>query len=729
VKFSFSWRVFLVLLPLGLTSAFGQADLRLVCDSISASKSKCGYTNPCAVDSKKWLTRVGETIRSATYDPVFLDGSENGYFVQVSTYNPSNCSSSAGPCSGFGHIHIGGEVAPGDCDYSICLAFCDIPGRGNTQLGRGITAPGFDTPGCSIGDWYCSAASSSVSCSSTVREVVVTIAHPACNPNCARTTGTWTNRLTFSNEYTTEILISTAQGALPAYDGDYNDACSASRDLSVDESSLTIQRFKYKFTFPSAAQPFVIYWVERFTPAGSGSPSDTSRCEPISISTTESSVHELLEPSSNGTITIEDVYVETFDANTATVASGASPSISLDQVGVEKCPYGAYGLTWPESVDITISSCSDGVNWHAVLTGLKGNYSKQFRLYTPLPNNQQEVTGIGGNTTPQNFCAQVTELTALGYCGGYWYMLQAVIDHESVHEGHFLPTLKTVAPPIQAEVQGIIVPDSGQSEGDAVAEIEASPEFEAAKMHARNLWLEQILPLGDVDHHGATAAKEHAVVDPMISWICTYANSNNWGACTVCSTPTPPAPTANGAANVTGSGFTANWSSVSGATGYLLDVSTSSSFTSYLSGYQNLDVGNTISRSVTGLSANTTYYYRVRAYNSAGTSGNSNVVTVTTLPNPPSAPTANAATNVTSSGFTANWSSISGASGYRLDVSTNRSFTSYVSGYQNLDVGNVTRWSVTGLSVNTAYYYRVCAYNTGGVSSTSNVIHVKTKPH
>jgi len=92
----------------------------------------------------------------------------------------------------------------------------------------------------------------------------------------------------------------------------------------------------------------------------------------------------------------------------------------------------------------------------------------------------------------------------------------------------------------------------------------------------------------------------------------------------------PAAPTANAATSVTSSGFTANWSSSTGATGYRLDVSTSSSFSSYVSGYQDLDVGNVTSRSVTSLSANTTYYYRVRAYNIGGTSGNSSTITVTT---------------------------------------------------------------------------------------------------
>ena len=72
--------------------------------------------------------------------------------------------------------------------------------------------------------------------------------------------------------------------------------------------------------------------------------------------------------------------------------------------------------------------------------------------------------------------------------------------------------------------------------------------------------------------------------------------------------------------------------SVSGATNYRLDVSTSNSFTNYVPGYNNLDVGNTTSYPVTGLSPNTTYYYRVRTYNGCATSANSNVKSVQTAP-------------------------------------------------------------------------------------------------
>ncbi len=82
---------------------------------------------------------------------------------------------------------------------------------------------------------------------------------------------------------------------------------------------------------------------------------------------------------------------------------------------------------------------------------------------------------------------------------------------------------------------------------------------------------------------------------------------------------------------------------------------------------------------------------------------------------------------MTVSSFTANWVGVIGANGYRLDVSRSSSFSTYVPGYQDLDVGNMTSYTVTGLTANTNYYYRVRAYNGGNTSANSNVIRVKTK--
>ncbi len=185
----------------------------------------------------------------------------------------------------------------------------------------------------------------------------------------------------------------------------------------------------------------------------------------------------------------------------------------------------------------------------------------------------------------------------------------------------------------------------------------------------------------------------------------------------------PPAPTALAATSVTSNSFTANWNSSAGATGYRLDVSTNSLFSSFVSGYQDLDAGNVLSWNVSGLSWSPTNYYRVRAYNANGTSGNSATIVVPP-PTPPPAPTALAATSVTSNSFTANWNSSSGATGYRLDVSTNSLFSSFVSGYQDLDAGNVLSWNVSGLSWSPTNYYRVRAYNANGTSGNSATVAV-----
>jgi hypothetical protein len=93
---------------------------------------------------------------------------------------------------------------------------------------------------------------------------------------------------------------------------------------------------------------------------------------------------------------------------------------------------------------------------------------------------------------------------------------------------------------------------------------------------------------------------------------------------------TPAAPVVASASSISTTGFTANWAASSGATKYFLDVATDSGFTSFVTGYQNKDVGNVISSAVTSLNAGTTYYYRVRANNSAGTSADSQIQVVLT---------------------------------------------------------------------------------------------------
>jgi hypothetical protein len=80
----------------------------------------------------------------------------------------------------------------------------------------------------------------------------------------------------------------------------------------------------------------------------------------------------------------------------------------------------------------------------------------------------------------------------------------------------------------------------------------------------------------------------------------------------------------------TRSSFLARWNAINGATGYRLDVSTSSWFNDYVVGYQGLNVGAATSWAVTGLAPGTTYYYRVTASDLAGPSANAEVMSATT---------------------------------------------------------------------------------------------------
>lgn len=81
---------------------------------------------------------------------------------------------------------------------------------------------------------------------------------------------------------------------------------------------------------------------------------------------------------------------------------------------------------------------------------------------------------------------------------------------------------------------------------------------------------------------------------------------------------------------VTATSFQAEWNAFANATGYLLDVATDIGFTSFVTIYNNLGVGNVLTRSVTGLSPSTDYYYRVRGTNACGTTANFGSTKVTT---------------------------------------------------------------------------------------------------
>lgn len=137
-------------------------------------------------------------------------------------------------------------------------------------------------------------------------------------------------------------------------------------------------------------------------------------------------------------------------------------------------------------------------------------------------------------------------------------------------------------------------------------------------------------------------------------------------------------------------------------------------------------VPNTTSYIDSTVQASTTYSYRVRGYNTGGDSGWSNESTITTPAAPiPSAPTNLSAIATSASTISLNWTDTSTTeTGFTVQRAPLGSSSWSTVGTANQ---NVTVCSDTGLSANTGYSYRVCAFNATGSSAWSNVASTTTQ--
>ncbi len=186
--------------------------------------------------------------------------------------------------------------------------------------------------------------------------------------------------------------------------------------------------------------------------------------------------------------------------------------------------------------------------------------------------------------------------------------------------------------------------------------------------------------------------------------------------------PKPAAPSNVKAVPETTTGIKISWSAVSGVTGYQVLRSTSATGT-----FTAIGSVTETSRVSTGLTAGTTYYYKVRAYKEVnGTRIYGAFSSVVSAMPKPTAPGGVKATVSSATKVTVSWNAVAGATGYEVYRATSATGT-----YSKLGTVTTTSRACPGLTTGTKYYFKVRAYveinGTKYYSNYSSVVNATPK--
>jgi len=264
-------------------------------DSISASKTKCGYAeNAAFVSTPPVIYRVmtwSGTSTDTRYDST-IACSGSYFFKETRVYSGAGTYIEDCSCSSTKQVTITIEGFPSNVFDFGC------------STRQGTTANDISSTVRFISQDDCAVDPSGIS---NARHLFSDITE------------------TFSDPYTTANLLADTLAALPAFDDDWDDTAGSYYDLTSDEltNSIRESRYRFRFKIPKVGRGtcYKIKWTEVFMPE-EGDPVETERCaiwdgtipegyDPDDPSTWPiigdgtNPYFELAIPEENGTITVD----------------------------------------------------------------------------------------------------------------------------------------------------------------------------------------------------------------------------------------------------------------------------------------------------------------------------------------------------------------------------------------------------------------------------------------
>ena len=192
-----------------------------------------------------------------------------------------------------------------------------------------------------------------------------------------------------------------------------------------------------------------------------------------------------------------------------------------------------------------------------------------------------------------------------------------------------------------------------------------------------------------------------------------YLESNQITVTTLAQQNAPSTPTNLHITSTSSTSIGIGWSTVTAATTYKVYRSTSANGT-----YTLVMTTKSSPFINSGLTPNTTYYYKVAASNSYGDSAQSYYVSAVTHPNTaPSTPTNLRVTATSPTSISLAWNAVTGATNYKVYRSTSANGT-----YTLAVTTTSSTCTNSSLAPNTTYYYKVAASNSYGDSAQSNYV-------